>query len=58
MSREVECVLLLMVIENNWWCAVVHAMNYSSVILRVSAGYGLNANPLTSMTGDLVVSYL
>ena len=48
--------LLLMVIENNWWCAVMHAMNSSSVMLRVGAGCGLNANPVTSTTDDWVVS--
>jgi len=55
MSREVGRVLLLMVIENHWWCAMVHAMTCLSVMLRVDAGYGLNANPVTSMTGNLVV---
>ena len=56
MSREVGRVLLLMVVENNWWCTVVHAMNCSSVMLKVGAGCGLNANPVTSMTGDWVDS--
>ena len=46
---------LLMVIDNNWWCAMVHAMNCSSIMLRVGAGCGLNANPVTSTTGDWVV---
>ena len=55
-SRGRPRAALLTVIENNWWCAVVHAMNCLSVMLRVGAGCGLNANPVTSTTGDWVVS--
>jgi len=56
MSLEVSCVLLLMVIKNNWWCVVVHAMKCLPVMLRVGAGCGLNANLVTLTTGDLIVS--